>query len=129
MDNFLLSLGFVRCKYDPNVYFQNIGDVLQVIFLYVDDILVTGSCTKEIRSLNSSLHSEFSMTDLGLLKQFLGLEIEKYERGIKVRQKNYALELLFNFNMVECKESKFPFLSGIKLVEFGESPLVDSSLY
>ena len=25
MDNFLLSLGFERCKYDPNIYFQNIG--------------------------------------------------------------------------------------------------------
>ena len=27
MDKFLLSLGFVRCKYDFNVYLQNIGDV------------------------------------------------------------------------------------------------------
>ena len=27
MDNFLLSLGLVRCKYDPNVYLQHIGDV------------------------------------------------------------------------------------------------------
>ena len=26
MDNFLLSLGFERCKYDPNVYLNNFGD-------------------------------------------------------------------------------------------------------
>ena len=39
------------------------------------------------------------MTDLGLLKQFLGLEIEKYERGINVRKQKYALDLLMNFNM------------------------------
>ena len=31
--------------------------------------------------------------------------------------------------MVECKEAKFPFLSGIKLGEFGDSPFVDCSLY
>ena len=31
--------------------------------------------------------------------------------------------------MVECKEAKFPFLSGIKLGEIGDSPLVDCSLY
>ena len=31
--------------------------------------------------------------------------------------------------MAECKEPKFPFLSGIKLGDFGASPLVDSSLY
>ena len=46
MDNFMLSLGFVRCKYEPNVYLQHIGDVLQVIVLYVDYLFITGSCTK-----------------------------------------------------------------------------------
>ena len=69
------------------------------------------------------------MTGLGLLKQFLGLEIKKYERGIKVIQRKYASYLLLKFNMAECKETKCPFLSGIKLGEFGESPLVDNSLY
>ena len=85
MGNFLLSLGFERCKYDHNFYFQHVGDVLKVILLYFDDILITDSCMKEIGSIKSSLHSEFSMTDLGLLKQFLGLEIEQYERGIRFR--------------------------------------------
>ena len=31
--------------------------------------------------------------------------------------------------MVECKESKCPFLLGIKLGDFGASTLVDNSLY
>ena len=34
MNNFLLTLDFVRWKYDPNVYLQNICDVFQVIVLY-----------------------------------------------------------------------------------------------
>ena len=46
MDNFLLLLGFERCKYDPNVYFQHVGELLQVIVLYVDDLLIIGSCTQ-----------------------------------------------------------------------------------
>ena len=33
------------------------------------------------------------------------------------------------FKMAECKAGKCPFLSGIKVGEFGESPLVDSLLY
>ena len=68
------------------------------------------------------------MTDFGLLKQFLGLEIDQYERGIKVSQKKYYLDLLLKFNMAECKEAKCPFLSGTKLGEDSESPL-DNSLY
>ena len=129
MDNFLLSLGFERWKYDPNVYLHHVGDVLQVIVVYVGDILIIGSCIKEIGSIKASLHNEFSMIDVRLLKQFLGLEIEKSERWIKFIQQNYDSNLLFNFNMFECKASKFPFLTGIKLGEVGDSPLVDSSLY
>ena len=46
MDNFLLSLGFERCKSDPNVYLKHVGDLLQVIVLYVDEIFITGGFTK-----------------------------------------------------------------------------------
>ena len=69
------------------------------------------------------------MVDLGLLKQFLGLEIEQDEAGIMSRQQKYVENLLFKFKMAECKTSKCPFLSSIKLGEFGASPLVDNSLY
>ena len=31
--------------------------------------------------------------------------------------------------MAECKATKFPFLSRVKLGDFGSSPLVDNSLY
>ena len=46
MDNFMLSLGFKRCKSDPNEYFQHIGDLLQVIVLYIYYLLITSRCTK-----------------------------------------------------------------------------------
>ena len=54
--------------------------------LYVDDIFITISFIDDIGSIKSSLHSDFSMTHLGLLKQFLGLEIEQSDAGIKVIQ-------------------------------------------
>jgi hypothetical protein len=49
--------------------------------------------------------------------------------GISVCQLRYASDLLQKFKMAECKSAKFPFLSGVKLTEWGSSPLVDSSLY
>ena len=69
------------------------------------------------------------MTDQGLLRKFLGLEIEKNERGINLIQPHYASKLIKNINMAECKEAKYAFLSGIKMNEFGNSPLVDITLY
>ena len=129
MDAFLLSIGFIWCKYDPNVYLKKNYVLLKVIVLYVYYLLIIVSCNNQIGSIKASLQSEFAMTDLGLLKQFLGLEIEQYERGIMLNQQKYASELLIKLNMVDCKASKCPFLSVIKLGEFGDSRLVDCTLY
>ena len=43
IDGFLLPLSFVRCNSDPNVYLKLIHGSLMIIFLYVDDLLITGS--------------------------------------------------------------------------------------
>ena len=51
IDSFLLSLNFVRCKSDPNVYLKLIHGSLMIIFLYVDDLLITRSSKDEIASL------------------------------------------------------------------------------
>ena len=94
-----------------------------------NDVKLQVSAPINLSKLTTLLHSEFSMTDLGLLRQFLGLEIEKNGKGIMPSQPQHALDLLKQFNMAECKASKSPFLSGIKMHEFGNSPMVDITLY
>ena len=64
------------------MYLQKTGVNFQVIVLYFYDILIIGIFTNLIGQIKSSLHSEFAMTDLGLLRLFLGLEIEKNGKGI-----------------------------------------------
>ena len=46
IDGFLLSLNFVRCNSDPNVYLKLIHGSLMIIVLYVDDLLITGISKK-----------------------------------------------------------------------------------
>ena len=77
IDSFLLSLNFLRCKSDPNVYLKSINGSLMIILLYVDDLLITRSSQVKIASLKGAMNQAFSMTDLGLLSQFLGLEISQ----------------------------------------------------
>jgi ATP-binding cassette subfamily B (MDR/TAP) protein 1 len=55
-----------------------------IIVLYVDDLLITGSFIQKLGSVKVALHNAFSMSDLGLLKQFLGLEIDQTVDGIIV---------------------------------------------
>ena len=46
IDGFLLSLSFVGCKSDPNVYLKLIHGSLMIIVLYVDDLLIKESSKK-----------------------------------------------------------------------------------
>ena len=77
IDAFLLSQNFQRWKYDPNVYFQKYYGNILIMVLYFDDILITGSTLASISFIKTALHDAFEMSDLGLLKQFMGLEISQ----------------------------------------------------
>ena len=69
------------------------------------------------------------MTDLGLLRQFIGLEVSQKNLGIMISQSRYSSNMLKRFHMEDCKASRYPFLSGIRLEEGGSTPLVESTLY
>ena len=75
------------------------------------------------------MNHAFSMTDLGLLSQFLGFDISQSDIGIKVHQSKYALDLLKKFRMKDCKPSKIPFLLGFKLEEVQSTSLVNNTMY
>ena len=83
IDIFLLSLNFVRCKSDPNVYLKLIHGFLMIFVFYFDDLLIKGSSKDEIASLKDAMNHAFSMTDLGLLSQFLGLDIAQTKKESK----------------------------------------------
>ena len=86
MDVFLLSQNFQRCKSYTNVYIKQSDGHFLIIVLYVDDILITGSTVTSISIIKMTLHDAFEMSDLGLLKQFSGLEIAQNFDGIMVNQ-------------------------------------------
>jgi hypothetical protein len=129
MDSYLLSHAFVRCKSDSNVYMLRTTDSVMILVLYVDDLLITGSFALAISLVKYILHDMFSMTDMGPLHFFLGLEISQNASGIKISQAKYVRDLLYIFHMTYCKTAPTPFLSGIRLEDGGDTPLVDNTLY
>ena len=56
IDGFLLSLSFVQCKSNINVYLKLIHGSLMIIVLYVDDLLITGISKKDISSLKDAMN-------------------------------------------------------------------------
>eukprot|EP00253_Pinus_taeda_P013484 PITA_13484 len=97
--------------------------------LVCNDLLITGSSASAIATVKRALHDRFLMTDMGPLHFFLGLEISQDATGLKLSQAKYAWDLLERFRMTDCKPVPTPFLSGIRLEDGGDTPLVNSTLY
>ena len=88
-----------RCRSNCNVYMQKKDGSLLLIVLYVDDFLITSSSVAGLRSNNSALNKALTMTDLGLLRQFIGLEVSQNTSGIMISQSRYSSYMLKIFHM------------------------------
>jgi hypothetical protein len=120
---------FLRCHSDPNVYTKKVGSHLISLFLYVDDLIVTGSVSKLLNHVKTNLKRKFQMTDLGFFHYFLGLQVLQTNEGIFLSQSKHACDLLHHFHMDDCKSTPSPFQSRVNLTATYTSPKVDSTLY
>ena len=69
----------------------------------MDDLILTGSCGKDIQDIKEKLKEEFKISNLGELKYFLGIEVIKTNEGIYLIQRKYILDLLNTYGMIGWK--------------------------
>eukprot|EP00253_Pinus_taeda_P024169 PITA_24169 len=98
MDSFLLETRFSRCHSDNIIYTKKVDKSLTIPFLYVGDLILTGSDPNLINHVKSKLIKKFEMIDLGHLHYFLGLQVLQSKEGISISQSNVeASPLLVSF--------------------------------
>jgi hypothetical protein len=74
IDSYLTQNGFHRIECDPTPYIKaNQQGNMLIIYLYVDDLIFTSDFG--IEEFKSSMKVEFEITDLGLMRDFLGIEV------------------------------------------------------
>ena len=107
IDSFLSSLGFSKSKGDFNLYYKVEYGNPVILLLYVDDMFVTGvdGLTADTKR---KIATEFEMRDLGMMHNFLGMEVWKNADGISLGQGKYSLEILKRFRMMDCKAMNTP---------------------
>ncbi|XP_068323337.1 uncharacterized mitochondrial protein AtMg00810-like [Pyrus communis] len=88
----------------------------------------SGDNIDEIHTLKHSLHQQFAIKDLGVLKYFLGIELATSPKGLFLIQRKYVIDLLQEVKMMDCKPTRTPLDSKLKLDLTGE-PLSDISYY
>jgi hypothetical protein len=83
----------------------------------------------ELNSFKHAMQSEFEMTYLGIMKYFLGIEVDQSTKVIFVYQKKYAANIIKRFCMEECNPTETPIPLGTKLSKNDEGPIVHPTLY
>jgi hypothetical protein len=104
----LQNLGFIRSLSESTLYVKGAEGQILVVSLYVDDLLITGSCREQIDKFKEEMKSVFEMTDLGGMAFFLGMQIFQKQNEIFLCQHKYAKEILKKFNMEQCKPTTTP---------------------
>lgn len=77
--------------------------------------MITGSSHSDIDKFKEDTKSMFWMSDLRLLKYYLGLEVVQSEEGITLCQRWYAAMILEGAGLVNCKPSNTPMEGQMKL--------------
>ena len=87
IDSFLTILGFSKSKEDSNLYYKVEDGNPMMLLLYVDDVFVTGM-DGLIDDTKRKLDAEFKMKELGMMHDFLGMEVWQNANGISWDKRN-----------------------------------------
>ncbi|RVW96834.1 Retrovirus-related Pol polyprotein from transposon TNT 1-94 [Vitis vinifera] len=124
------EFGMFRSTADHSVFYHH-NSSGQCIYLvvYVNDIVITGSDQNGIHKLRQHLFTHFQTKDLGKLKYFLGIEIAQSSSGVVLSQRKYALDILEETGMLDCKPVDTPMDPNVKLIRGQGEPLGDPGRY
>jgi hypothetical protein len=98
-----------------------------IVFLYVDDLICT--CDFGLEEFKSIMKDEFEMTNLGIMKYFLGIEVHQSKVGIFISQSKYEHGILKRFNMINSKAAPTLVITRIKIRKKDEWSKVDPTLF
>lgn len=129
LDTTLVSLGFTRCSEEHDVYIRGEGRCRLLLGIYVDDLILTGIDTGELRQFKEEMKNSFKMSDLGLLSYYLGIEVQQHPEMITLGQSAYAAKLLEKACLADCNPVHAPMENRLKLSTSSTAPEVDATLY
>jgi hypothetical protein len=96
---YLLEIGFVKCLSDCCVFILDKGyDSSIIIIVYVDDVILASRLQTQIERIKQLIRNKFEIDDLGELKYYLGINIERSSNSIRVNQLSCISKLIERYN-------------------------------
>jgi transposase InsO family protein len=126
----LQQFGMTRCESDHSVFLKcSTSNKYIYLVVYVDDIVITGDDYEGIKALKQHLFQNFQTKDLGPLRYFLGIEVAQSNSGIAISQRKYALDILEETGLIDCKPVDTPMDPNVKLLPNQGEPYYDPGRY
>ena len=94
LDKKLREHGFTPLRTDPCAYVRRNGIHLEIITVWVDDLLLFATSDDLMNKLMKELQSEWTMTDMGEPQKIIGIEITKSDNSIIISQEKYIENIL-----------------------------------
>lgn len=108
LDETLTNYSFVRCDSDPCLY-KHGNSICTYLVVHVDDIMIAGSSKTRIDNIITVLNHEFSLTNLGDIRCYLGVQVTRTETGdFSIHQQNYINKILIQTRLNDAKLSNYP---------------------
>jgi hypothetical protein len=107
-DTFVKGIHFKQSPHDRCLYIKIQNHTKINVLLYVDDIILAGDDKTTLGQVTAALKREFSISDLGELRNFLGISITRNDNEMALAQFGCIKKLLTRFGMQDCKGAKTP---------------------
>ena len=116
LDNKLKKHGFTRLRADPCAYTRGRDDDLEIITVWVDDLLLFSTSDMLMNKMKKDIRSEWETTDLGEPAKIVGIEIARNERSITISQIKYIEAILECEGMRYANPVAMPLDPNVELV-------------
>ena len=121
--------GFSGSSFDIDLFLRQSSHGIAIIFLYVDDMIITGDDMQGIQDLKHFLGLQFEMKDLGPLNYFLGLEVSSSVNGYYLTQAMYTSDLISQASITDSKIVDTLIEYNCRLNSHDGESLSDATLY
>lgn len=127
INEWLMTHGFERCTTEPCLYWYKKGDVIALLLIYVDDIICATNSESFKTELFHDMDVKYGIKDLGLLHEYLGVQVQQTDKGILIHQRKYSTKVIARFGLANAHGSKLPMETNVRFQNAGQSEKEDPS--
>ena len=125
----LLSLGFIKSQHEQAVYLKSSSIHKLIGGVYVDDLIVTGTMSEDVKIFKEKMKEIFEISDLGSLSMYLGIEVDQRPDCIYLSQAGYARHIVESQGLQNCHSAQTPLEGRSKFSKAGGGTLTDSTKF